>query len=288
LQHLSAMGLDPVGGKAVNLMDGPRQDIYQEVADKVTEQVTADAVWKEFPEAKAWKGRVTRKTVKRGVMTTPYGVTPEGIKRQLIEDRMLEGVPGDTLTNAVYMRDLMVDAIDNTIIKGKEIMAWMQNVAKQLCNESKPVQWVTPTGFVCTQAYRKPNKREYRTLAGKVAILEPNPTGELRSTKQVNSIAPNIVHSFDAAHLMMTINKAEGLGICVGTVHDSYGTHACDVPTLSRILRETFVDIYSEDQLANLKQSFVQSAGRYEDWMEPPVRGDFKIEEVLQSSYFFF
>ena len=298
LQHLSAMGLDPVGGKAVNLMDGPRQDIYQEVADKVTAQIEADVIKNQHryragivtPDSipNNWRGKVTRKTVKRGVMTTPYGVTPEGIRRQLIDDGMLEGVDGDRLENATYMRDRMVDAIDTTIIKGKEIMAWMQNVAKQLCLENKSVTWVTPTGFVCTQKYTKPNRREFYTLVGRTSVVVPNPNGELRASKQVNSIAPNIVHSFDAAHLMMSVNLARANGLHVGTVHDSYATHACDVPTMQRVLKSTFIDIYSEDQLDKLKQSFIQCAGRYEDWMSPPPRGDFNIREVMESTYFFF
>jgi DNA-directed RNA polymerase len=201
---------------------------------------------------------------------------------------MLEGVDGDRLENATYMRDRMVDAIDTTIIKGKEIMAWMQNVAKQLCLENKPVTWVTPTGFVCTQKYTKPNRREFYTLVGRTSVVVPNPNGELRASKQVNSIAPNIVHSFDAAHLMMSVNLARANGLHVGTVHDSYATHACDVPTMQRVLKSTFIDIYSEDQLDKLKQSFIQCAGRYEDWMSPPPRGDFNIGEVMESTYFFF
>src|SRR5437870_3520098 len=43
-QHLSAMGRDPIGGRATNLVpaDEP-EDIYQEVADHVSRRVTRDA-----------------------------------------------------------------------------------------------------------------------------------------------------------------------------------------------------------------------------------------------------
>lgn len=72
LQHLSAMGLDPVGAKATNLMPGPRQDIYQVIADRVASAVAADAA-AGVAEAIHWNGRVTRKVVKRAIMTTPTG-----------------------------------------------------------------------------------------------------------------------------------------------------------------------------------------------------------------------
>jgi DNA-directed RNA polymerase len=60
-----------------------RRDIYTEVAAVVSRMVTEDAgAGDEL--AKLWLGRVNRKTVKRAVMTTPYGVTEQGIGRQLL------------------------------------------------------------------------------------------------------------------------------------------------------------------------------------------------------------
>ena len=43
-QHLSAMGRDPIGGSATNLVPADRpEDIYQEVADHVSIRVMFDA-----------------------------------------------------------------------------------------------------------------------------------------------------------------------------------------------------------------------------------------------------
>lgn len=42
--------------------------------------------------------------------------------------------------------------------------------------------------------------------------------------------------------------------ICVG-VHDSFWTHACDVDTMNRILREKFVELYSVPILENVSLS---------------------------------
>ena len=36
-------------------------------------------------------------------------------------------------------------------------------------------------------------------------------------------------------------------------VHDSFGTHACDMEDLSTVIRQEFVKIYSEDVLQNFK-----------------------------------
>jgi len=89
LQHLSAMGRDQVGGRATNLVRGPKPaDIYQEVANRVLPRVQRD-VQAGNTEALYWLEQLTgphgRKVVKRATMTTPYGVTPAGIREQLIE-----------------------------------------------------------------------------------------------------------------------------------------------------------------------------------------------------------
>src|ERR1700722_12912168 len=72
LQHLSAMGLDPVGAVETNLTCQPtKRDIYSVIARKVALQVEQDALdGVEF--AQDWVGKIDRKTVKRAVMTTPY------------------------------------------------------------------------------------------------------------------------------------------------------------------------------------------------------------------------
>ncbi len=57
----------------------------------------------------------------------------------------------------------------------------------------------------------------------------------------------------DSTHLMMTAEKMRDLGLTFASVHDSYWTHAADVDTLSRVLREQFVDLYSKDLLGRLK-----------------------------------
>jgi DNA-directed RNA polymerase len=133
LQHLSAMGLDPVGAKATNLVavfptaasgestataHAIRQDIYAEVARRVALQVAQDAL-DGVAAATVWDGKVNRKTVKRAVMTTPYGVTARGIRDQLLNDRLVPKSPDvDVGQLADYMRDTIMAALDETVSGG--------------------------------------------------------------------------------------------------------------------------------------------------------------------------
>jgi DNA-directed RNA polymerase len=276
LQHLSAMGRDPVGAKAVNLLPGERQDVYQIVADKVNQAVPSD---------NPWYGHVTRKTVKRGVMTTPYGVTPRGIATQLKQDGFTRSLEGDELANANYLRAQMVEAIDETIVVGKQIMAWMQECATTAAAQGQGVSWTTPIGLKVTQRYSRPKSAQLRTCLGKLTFQDGGLDRPINKQKQKTSVAPNVIHSFDAAHMMM-VASAMPEGTALAMVHDSFGTHACDVDELLEVTKQTFVHIYRENWFEALWADF-RFFSDHVDMPEPPKLGDFDIEQVLQSQYFF-
>ena len=67
-------------------------------------------------------------------------------------------------------------------------------------------------------------------------------------SEQTSSVSPNFIHSFDATHLVMTVNAAVAEGVSsFAMIHDSFGAHACDIPKLKGVLREQFVKLYTEN-----------------------------------------
>ena len=289
LQHLSAMGLDPVGAEAVNLVPGPRQDIYQIVADKVSERIDDDCMEAyeqrfQAPAAHAWHEKVTRKTVKRGVMTTPYGLTSIGMRDQLISDRWVEGLEGDRMANANYMRDQMKAAIDETIVKGTEIMSWFQDCADILATQGKGITWTTPIGLQVTQHYTPFRGFRVTTLMGKFIFNGPPIRGEIMARKQKLSIAPNIIHSFDAAHMMLSVLAAPD-DYSFSVIHDSFGCHAADMEDFLVSIKETFVEIYSEDWFVSFKTEL--EAQGIVHVPEAPARGNLDINGVRNAEFFF-
>jgi DNA-directed RNA polymerase, mitochondrial len=107
------------------------------------------------------------------------------------------------------------------------------------------------------------------------------------SRKQTDGVTAHLVHSFDAAHMMRTVNRLYGLGLRhFMMVHDSYGVHAADVDLLHRVLREEFVSIYSEPVL----QKFIEELRKANPGVklpDPPKTGTLDIRQVLSSPYFF-
>jgi len=65
-------------------------------------------------------------------------------------------------------------------------------------------------------------------------------------------------------------------------VHDSFGTHACDIEQLGIVLRETFVNIYEKDIL----KKFMEEQGDL-DLPDLPEYGKLNIEEVKDAEFFF-
>jgi DNA-directed RNA polymerase len=289
LQHLSALGLDPKGALETNLTASPdRRDIYLAVAAEAQKLVESDAA-KGKVEALVWLGHVDRAAVKRAVLATPYGVTDEGIRRQLVEDGK---VPSNDLVSpkdsSAYFRDVLVDSLGGTVVAAKSIMAWFQACALKLGEAGLPMDWTTPMGSTCRQAYIHRTASRVDTLVGTLRLQEETPGGALDARKQALGSSPQIVHSLDAAHLARTVNVCgEVFGITdFAMIHDSYGTHAGSTSVLSNVLRETFVEQYRENYLEKLAEGW-RSQAPHVDIAPPPPRGSFDLEEVLRAPFFF-
>jgi DNA-directed RNA polymerase len=303
LQHLSALLLDEVGGASVNLVPAEKPaDIYTTVANRVAGKLAAS----DEPAHRRWAGLgVSRKLVKRPVMTTPYGVTNMGITDQLkgeIRDQeLIAGNEGEWIEDgqkaerayynaASSLGTVLKDAISEEVLGSREVMDWLRDCARVAGKAGVALNWVNPVGLEAHGNYLVPGTNRYDTRIGgrKLRIRVANDTLTLNKRRMVTGISPNVVHSYDAAHMMMTVNRCAGAGITsLSMVHDSYATHACDVRDLSYMLRRVFEEIYSEDQLANLYHQFMDQMPADVDLPPPPARRGLDIHQVLESDYFF-
>lgn len=77
-------------------------------------------------------------------------------------------------------------------------------------------------------------------------------------------------------------------------MHDSFWTHAADVPVLARLLREAFVELHSQPLLQQLKAELEErmqhskATGRGKGHVpNPPELGELDLNKVLEAEYFF-
>lgn len=300
IQHFAAMLRDPMAATATNLSSDPRQhDVYQEVADAVNARIRAmrhrserdrelAGVWTEFG--------VTRKEVKRPVMTTPYGATKIGMKDMVLQDTVLKhpefdwGGPG--WEAAAWLSERISEAIGEQLVGATKVMSFLQELAAVASENGAPLVWTTPTGFPAYQ--RIMNERSFLVntmLLGRVQLRYRVETAKIDKRRQKTSSAPNFVHSYDAAHLMLTVVGMErrlGRPVSWAMVHDSYGTHAGDVQVLGEVLREEFVAMYADkDPLEEIRRLVVMNVPQGTDIPEIPEKGTFDLQEVLQAEFFF-
>ena len=293
LQNYSAMLLDEVGGKATNLIpsDTP-SDIYTEVALKVESLLSPGS---------AWKGKVTRGITKRPTMTLPYGAGRFGFTDQVqgvlqeLNEKSPDGMYlpfGDDFDNSREMAAVVDEAISRVVVKAREAMDWLKEVAKVAASDKLPIYWEAPSGFLVVQDYRILEGQRIASYIGgeRIRLTLQIETDVLDTKKQAQGIAPNFIHSMDASHMVNTINRCLDKGVTsLAMIHDSYGTHAADADTLSSELREAFIEQYSGDVLGGfLEQIKGQLPPELIDKLPPrPKLGTLDISQVRHSRYFF-
>ena len=154
LQHYAALGRDYAGARQVNLMHSDKPgDIYTHVANMVQQRIDEDA---ELPTskyhnlAKKLVGNVRRKIVKQTVMTSVYGVTFIGARKQIekqLKDKDFFADEDRELYEAShYVALLTLDCIRDLFSGAHEIKKWLIHCAGLIANTSNPVSWVTPLG----------------------------------------------------------------------------------------------------------------------------------------------
>lgn len=286
LQNFSALMCDHIGGRATNLLpgDAPR-DIYDDVAKRVTELLQA---MPSSPFRDGWlKHGINRKITKRTTMTLPYGVTRYA-SSMFINDDYLEAMQPVEFEKAAYgdaanfLSHVLWAALDDVVIKSREVMEWLKGWARHAASVGAPVSWATPSGLRVVSEYEKMAVTTVKSVAfaTRIKLYKPE-DGSIDLTKTANAVAPNFVHSLDASHLSRVVNRAADEGIVIAAIHDDYGTHAADTETLHRIIREEFVAMYTGNTIL---QDMAESTGYVRP---PPDLGELDLKQVLSSTYFF-
>ena len=114
-------------------------------------------------------------------------------------------------------------------------------------------------------------------------------TKKVDSLRQANAIAPNVIHSLDAAAMMLTVSAMQRLGVTqFRMVHDSFATTAGHAPLLERTTRGAFVLLHHEPIVSMLHQQWSEATKAAKKPIpEPPPRGALDINSVIESEYFF-
>ena len=156
-------------------------------------------------------------------------------------------------------------------------------------NGSERLCWTTPAGFdvVYTNyvSFRNDAFAPIKgyTKANGVSLVVHVDSKIPDNRKFASGISPNIVHSFDSAHLAMTCVRHQGT---FAGIHDSFSTHASDVPALLKATKEAFIEIYKDvDILEELKGMILTNDDGFHT--DKPELGNLDVDIVRDSTFFF-
>lgn len=254
-------------------------------------EMSAPVFW-----ARVTDNKHRRKIVKRNVMTLPYGGTAYGLGEQQISDARKHNI--ELLLHlehkwGAYMgREIFADC-RVSLRRPMRLLTVFETAGRKAEAEGRFLSWTVPmTHFPVVQNYTE-------GVVKKIWVQYGPPSGPKGSTghypnelqlavsfvedvrpsrgKQAQGASPNAIHSLDAAHLALTVHRAD-FPVC--TIHDSFGCLLADMPKLYELIRETFVELYSVDPLGAIMGDIGGDLSEVE-------LGDLDVSLVMQSEYCF-
>lgn len=341
IQHFAGMLMDNNLATEVNLTKSDTvKDIYSKLVipinNNIKEFAEKNALYSHFKDIK-----LSRKELKKVIMTKTYNVSLFGISDQLkasaekVEKTIINpknpdkeikifnyNFPSRKRNSKVLLSDTEVfklaEIINNSIFKAYpslySIYTFLTAITKVMIKFNIPVSWATPSGLIITQHYRESEiKKISLSVLGKskTIVMRNWIENSLDKRKQVNAIIPNIIHSFDASHLIEIINSVSLKSLYILPIHDCYGTHPNDMDKVAYEVRLQFIKIYSQenflrklrdkviyelkshsievksDSLGNEYVEFRKSERKIEKIEIPksPELGKFNINDLIKAEY---
>ena len=247
--------------------------------------------WARFTDTKE-----RRKIVKRNVMTLPYGGTAYGLGQQQIDDARKHGIASLMVMEhkwGAYMGREVFHDCKISLKRPMRLLSIFEEAGKKAEMENRFLRWHVPiTNFPVVQHYTEGTVKRVYIQYGP-PIGERNSTGyydntlqvaicfiedvKLSKKKQSQGASPNAIHSLDAAHLTMIVNKAP---FNVTTIHDSFGCLLGNMPDLYIIVRETFLELYQANPLESMMKEI-------EGDIQGVEIGTLDLNLILDSEYCF-
>ncbi|XP_014738390.1 PREDICTED: DNA-directed RNA polymerase, mitochondrial isoform X2 [Sturnus vulgaris] len=255
--------------------------------------------------ARVLQGFISRKVVKQTVMTVVYGVTRYGGRLQ-IEKRLkeIDEFPEEYLWEAShYLVKQVFNSIKEMFSATRDIQNWLTESAKLIAQSGRTVEWVTPLGLPIIQPYYRSKSTVLNCGMQRLSVRSSNSSQKPDTVKQKNAFPPNFIHSLDSTHMMLTALHCLRKGLTFVSVHDCYWTHALTVDVMNQVCRQQFVALHSEKILQDLSEFMLEkycsssssSTEPIAHWQKRlmeqlsnvPRTGEFNLQQVMDSTYFF-
>jgi DNA-directed RNA polymerase len=281
------MSQDITLAKSVNILESNEintpNDVYSELITPIKNRIN-ELVMENPRHYNLCKLNITRKLIKRGIMTITYGVTPYGILEQLRKDHFIKidmvdnhniYKPIDPKVGNVHLDYKDIRALSQIIYDSlfivhpslQRIMEYFNKVVILLNTLKLPIVWLTPYGLSIEQKYVKFTsydistyslKKRYKITLNK-AYTDSKGSYLINVDKQKLAFIPNFVHSMDGSNIVLLfkdINKNYP-HLNVVTVHDCFGCIANNAELMSQLVKESFISIYGDSNFIDKFHKYI-------------------------------
>jgi DNA-directed RNA polymerase len=288
-QHLAAMSLDEKAGELVGLMPMKMpKDFYLVMGKKILELNKNTDIGNKMQHIPM---KLIRKGIsKRGSMTRAYDAGARKIGEIIYQDCYDAGITSTfniTKSDSKTLGKDLVKAYDSICHGPVEIKKYLQELVLHKINNMnmKDISWNTPSGFpVLTQKWVA-RKKVYKGCIGKhrISHVYLDVTDKPALAEHLSAIGANWVHSYDASHMSLVINKLDLPSF--GAIHDSFSVHGCDVEELIHTTKSQFIKMYAKDIFANMREEIIWNDQTFDK--DVPALGNLILEDIYGSDFFF-
>jgi len=260
---------------------------------------------------------VGRSTLKRNVMTYGYSSGQYGFADQIMDEVMRplsEKVMRKELEHhhfgdeklahrehAKFLAKLNYEAVCQVISSASAGMDFFQQIAGALAHEGKSLRFDNPVEFPVIQKYTQWDVKKVKiylydrvTQAPKreQVSVRTRASNRVDKKKAKAAVSPNIIHSMDSSHLLLTVLTAKQNGVeDFFLIHDSFGTTPADTDIMYNSVRASFVEIYQDyclySDLLNQASKQLSYAGLEKLDVVIPPKGSLDLGAIPNSEYCF-
>lgn len=285
LQHYAMLTRDEHLAAIVNLTPADKPaGIYLLIASKVREILRVET----DPRAARLLPMIDKDIVKQPTMTTVYGVTFSGAQEQIMGVLEDKGVPVEERYGlASYLTKIVLEAVRGVCGRAAPAMDFLTDAARAITATGEPYSLTSPSGLPMIQPDRQWATKRLRVMDGKMTIVLEDKPCPIARGDQVDGAPPNTIHSVDQAHLKRVVVRTHNAGIDTRFNHDGFSAHSGHIQRgFKPIVHQEFVDLHRTDWFAFWHAEWREKHPKAK-LPDPPERGWFDIEEVINSPYAF-
>jgi DNA-directed RNA polymerase len=220
---------------------------------------------------------IHRRLIKKSIMTIPYNASAYSIVNYFKAEFNMKKEDGKIVyyykddPNIIFYEidfQSLSKALSVVIFKDYPKLAELLNYLKEIAHIYNKLQiqipWKLPTGLLVKQQYYKTKTLKVKPFLYSKDLLNLKiiEKEKFNNRKQIRAFMPNLIHSLDAASLVLLINEffKENKEFNFYSIHDCFAVTCNNVELIMNFLKSAYCIIYSkENYLLELNKTLLKN-----------------------------